>query len=74
MRAVSGAWLPAFVAVSVLVGESLDGALEAAGAQGAAQVAELSRGLRSPSRDARALAMARVLSEVALAVDASRLA
>jgi hypothetical protein len=64
------------VAVSVLVGESLDSALKALGgvANGAAQVAELSRGLRSPSRDARALAMARILSEVALAVDASRLA
>jgi hypothetical protein len=45
-----------------------------AGADATAQVAQLSRGLRSPSRGARAAAMAMVLSEVALAVDAVRLA
>jgi hypothetical protein len=74
MGTMSVGWEPAFVAMSVLVGEPLELTLDALGGAIGNEAAEVSRGLASPSRDARAQTMARALSEVALAIDAVRLA
>jgi len=63
-------WQRAFIAVSALVGEPLDEALLVLG--GGEQEALLP-GLRAPSRATRAVAIARVASEVAMAVDRLRL-
>jgi hypothetical protein len=63
-------WEPAFVAIAAIVGEPLEATLEALGDEGAAHAADLLQALRSTSKDARARALARVVSEVAIAVDA----
>jgi hypothetical protein len=64
-------WQPAFIAVSALVGEPLDATLLALG--GGDPQEKLLQGLRAPSRETRALAIARVASEVAVALDRLRL-
>jgi len=74
---MSTGWETAFVAVSVIVGEPVDAvarALGPAAGDAGAPVSELLRKLAGASREARARALARVVSEVALAVDAVRLA
>jgi hypothetical protein len=71
---MSDRWEPAFIAVGAVLGESLDATIVAIGDGGAAQAADLLRALRSTSRDVRVRALARVVSEVALAVDALRYA
>lgn len=63
-------WEPAFVAIAAIVGEPLEAALAALGDEGAAHAADLIHALRSTSKDARARALARVVSEVAVAIDA----
>jgi hypothetical protein len=70
---MSERWEPAFVAVSVAIGEPLDVALDAVGPEGLLHAGELVQGLRATSRDARARALARVLTQVALECDALRL-
>jgi hypothetical protein len=70
---VSEGWQAAYVAVSAALGDRVDDALASLAAPlrdltpaGAA----LARELQSPSRDARVRALARAVSEVALAVEA----
>jgi hypothetical protein len=60
-------WENAFVAVSVLVGATLDDAL--ASLEGAADQALVDK-LRDPRRTVRAQALAKVGQEVAMAVEA----
>jgi hypothetical protein len=67
-------WEPAFVGVSLAVGESLEAASRALGDDGAIHAADWLQGLGAGSRDARARFLARVLSDVAVAIDAVRLA
>jgi hypothetical protein len=67
-------WRSAFLATSVLAGESLDTALAALGGASAPGLPQLVAELRSSSRDARARAIARVMTVVASEVDAARLA
>jgi hypothetical protein len=64
-------WQPAFIAVSALVGEPLD-AISLVLGGGEAQE-KLLQSLRAPSRETRAVAMARIASEVAIALDRLRL-
>jgi hypothetical protein len=68
------AWEAAFVAVSVIAGEPLDAIGTALGETGMARAGEIVRALGSSSKEARARALARTVSEVALAIDAARLA
>ncbi len=68
----TGDWHSAFLAVSALLGEPLDVAVDGAGHAGALQAAQLVGELRSPSRQVRATAIARVLAEVGHALDAER--
>jgi len=67
-------WRTAFLATSVLAGESLESALEALGDASAIGASQLVGELRSSSREARARAIARVMTVVASEVDAARLA
>jgi hypothetical protein len=67
-------WRTAFLATSVLAGESLDAALAALGDASAIGVSQFVGELRSSSREARARAIARVMTVVASDVDAARLA
>ena len=67
-------WRTAFLATSVLAGESLDVALTALGDAAAIGASQLVGELRSSSREARARAIARVMTVVATEVDAARLA
>jgi hypothetical protein len=67
-------WRSAFLATSVLAGESLEAALVALGDASAVGVSQLVAELRSSSREARARALARVMTAVASEVDAARLA
>jgi hypothetical protein len=67
-------WEAAFVAVSGVLGLALEESVAAVGDAGALHAGELLVALRSPARAARARAIARVVSDVALAVDAARLA
>jgi hypothetical protein len=69
-------WKAAFVAVGLLLGEPADAierALGGAGASPPAGAASL-RSMAAGSRDARARAIARAVSTVAVALDATRLA
>jgi hypothetical protein len=73
----SDSWQRAYFAVSAILGEKLDDAaasLVVAGAAPTSRDEEFLVELRSPSRAVRAKAIARGLSEVALALDAARLA
>jgi hypothetical protein len=67
---MSERWEPAFVAVGAIAGETLEVTTAALGETGAARAADLITALRSTSRDTRARAIARVVSEVAVAIDA----
>jgi hypothetical protein len=83
---VIDSWTSAYIATSSLLGEPLDATLasieRAAGGESEAPeraalpaaAAALASTLRSTSREIRAQALARALSEVALALDAVRLA
>jgi hypothetical protein len=67
-------WETAFVAVSAIVGEPPEAVARALGESGMARAADLVRALGAASKEARARALARALSDVALAVDAMRYA
>jgi hypothetical protein len=69
---VSASWETGFVAVSAAIGEPPDLTLAALGDR-AEYAVEVLRGLESPSREGRARAVARVLSELALELEAARL-
>jgi len=67
-----GAWEAAFIATASLVGEPLDAITEALGST-AMQAAWLVEALRSGSRETRARALARGLSETVVALESLRL-
>ena len=67
-------WRSAFLATSVLAGEPLDAAIDALGDASALGLSQLVGELRSASRDARARAIARVMTAVAADVDAMGIA
>jgi hypothetical protein len=71
---VSTTWESAFVAVSVLVGEPADAIEATLGGPDREDAAALLHKLLAASREARARGLARVVSEVAVVVDAARLA
>jgi hypothetical protein len=74
MEAVSARdWEAAFFAVSAILGEPLESSLASAGEPTTSGGVELVRALRGPSRDRRARAIARVVSQVAVDIDATRL-
>ena len=60
---------PAFLATTVVLGDSKEQALEALGAAGAVHAAELVRGLAATSREARARALSAALAQVAAAIE-----
>jgi hypothetical protein len=69
-------WQQAYFSVSAILGESLDDALASLSVECAVRAVpeeEFLAGLRSPSREVRAQAIARGLSHVLLALDAARL-
>ena len=67
-------WESAFVAIGTAVGEPLDALVDALGPGGTARAAELVSGLRAPTRESRARALARVLSTIAAGIDAAGIA
>ncbi len=70
---MSEGWQAAYVAVSVALGDRVDDALASLAAPLRALTpagTALARDLQSPTRDARVRALARAVSEVALAVEA----
>jgi hypothetical protein len=67
-------WETAFVALSALAGEPMEAALGALGESGAAHARDLSRALAATSKEARARALARAISDVVIAIDAMRYA
>jgi hypothetical protein len=67
-------WESSFLAVSALVGEPLEVTLSVVGELTTADARDVERALRSPSREARARAIARAVSQAALDVDAARIA
>jgi hypothetical protein len=67
-------WEPSFVAVGVLLGEPAEAMVEFLRAPAPPDVAGLTAALEAPSRRARAQVLAGVVSEVARAVEAARLA
>ncbi len=71
---MSDRWEGAFAAVSALAGEPLDAIAGALGDEGMAHAADLMRVLGSASREVRARALARAASDIALALDALRVA
>ncbi len=71
---MSERWEPAFLAVGVLVGEPLEALTAALGDAGEPHTTSLVEALRSTSRETRARAIARVVSDVAVAIDALRYA
>jgi hypothetical protein len=68
----AASWETAFVATSALLGEPLDRITAALGPS-AAGAKSLLTALQSPSREVRARALARGLSEAIVAVESSRL-
>jgi hypothetical protein len=63
-------WQPAFLAVSVLVGEPLEAALGAIGGEGASQATgAILRDLRSTSKQMRVRAIARVATAIVTGFD-----
>jgi hypothetical protein len=74
MSATARSWEPAYLAVSVVLGEPLEVAVDSLGDEGMARAGALIEALRSPSRDTRARALAHAVSKVARAVDAVSLA
>ena len=71
---MSADWQTAFVAVSVLLGEPITEVASALTETASSAASELLEKLGGVSREARARALARVLSEVALAIEDARLA
>ena len=71
---MSEGWEGAFVAVGAIAGEPPEAIASALGDEGVARAADLLRALASPSRETRARALARAVSDVVLAIDASRYA
>jgi hypothetical protein len=71
---VSATWETSFVAVSMLIGEPVDNVASALGGPGRKPATEWLRRLGEASREGRARALARVISELAVAIDAARLA
>jgi hypothetical protein len=71
---VSATWETSFVAVSLLIGEPADDVASALGGPGREPATEWLRKLGGASRDGRARALARVISELAVALDTARLA
>ena len=69
----TGNWETAFVAVSALLGESLDECVAALGPE-AVGTRDLVAALQSGPRESRARALAAAVSQVASAVEATRLA
>jgi hypothetical protein len=67
-------WEAAFVAVSAIAGEPPDAVASALGEGGMSRAADLVRALGATSKEARARALARAVSDVALAIDAMRYA
>jgi hypothetical protein len=67
-------WETAFVALCAIAGEPSEVIASALGEPGVARAAHLVRALGAASKEARARALARVLSDVALAIDAMRYA
>ncbi len=67
-------WEAAFIAVSAIVSEPPEAVAGALGEAGMARAADLVRALGAASKEARARALARAVSEVALAIDAMRYA
>jgi hypothetical protein len=66
-------WEPAFFAVSAILGEPLESSLALAGEPTIAAAAELVRALRGSSRERRARAIARTVSQVAVDIADMRL-
>ncbi|HEY1696314.1 MAG TPA: hypothetical protein VGG39_29315 [Polyangiaceae bacterium] len=67
-------WPSAFLATGVILGEPRDASAAILGDAGTPQSAALARELLAPAREARARAAARVVTAVAAAIDAARLA
>jgi hypothetical protein len=67
-------WETAFVALGAIAGESTEAVASALGEAGRAHAADLLRALAATSREARARALARAVSDVVLAIDAMRCA
>ena len=67
------AWQPAFLGVSALLGEPLEGSLASLGEAIEKETTELAAALRSGSREARARAIAKVVARVAVDIDSLRL-
>jgi hypothetical protein len=67
-------WEAAFVAASAIAGEPASAVASALGDAELARAADLVRALEAPSREARARALARAVSDVVLALDAMRFA
>jgi hypothetical protein len=66
-------WQRAFLGVSAVLGEPLEASLVALGDAGTLPAAELLPPLQSPSREVRALAIARALAAVLPGLDEIRL-
>jgi hypothetical protein len=66
---VSECWQSAYVAVTVAVGDSVDEAVASLREPLSVEAHETVHGLRSDHREGRVRALARAISEVALAVD-----
>lgn len=66
-------WEESFVAVSVLLGRSVEDAIDELSSDGQARVAGLVLALGDPRRAARAAALARVSQRVAFALDEATL-
>jgi hypothetical protein len=67
-------WESAFVAVGVLLGEPLEVVRASLGPTIPPSASRLLNRLEAPSRESRAQALARVLADVAVALDDARLA
>jgi hypothetical protein len=67
-------WEIAFVALSAIAGEPMEAIAGALGEAKWARTGGLARALTATSKDARARALARAVSDVVLAIDAMRYA
>jgi hypothetical protein len=62
-------WTRSFVATTVALGEGVDVALEGLGGPSAPETAELARDLSAPARTTRAMALAKAVRDVVVAID-----
>ncbi|HEY8038644.1 MAG TPA: hypothetical protein VIF15_02580 [Polyangiaceae bacterium] len=69
-----GDWQPAFLAVGALLGEPIEASVAALGDRPTPPAGELVRALGSPSREARARAIAGTVAAVLVELDRARLA